>query len=622
MSYLDELVVQITYSVDKDAEKKITDATRTASVQARLMVDAVERGMTTLLNVFSTMGTELEGLAYKSQRAKMTIEELRSLGYAAAQTGSSVGELQASVEAFSEQLRRVPQWKYAIRSMLGIDPDNEQYISHARNLYKDVASAIAAIDYEPTRLRLAELMHIPLKIIDSFRSGEAQKHFEEAEKRAARMGVTDEDERKAVRFRQTVREIDESWALIWIKFQSTFISRFGDAMARFGDYLIANGPAIADMLARLAGALMTIIEWLVKAGLAVDKFVQATIGWKSATALLGATLLWFATPIGKIVTGLAALAGLALPSWLLALLGIGGAYFGIRAMEGGAGEGGGGGEAPAAPGGGGGGQPGGVGPDIGEGSKPGGYDPNQPNPAVVPPDQAVPSATPTGPYGQNKELPQLQNAPGRRPDLQHVDPRLVSILQAAQTHLPDHEVQIREGFNPMGHTAGSAHKKMGSGAIDLQIVDKKTGRVLPNRGFEDPDGPYHRLARAAYGEMLARYPELKGRLSWGGAHGTVSGGGPPDLMHYDVSGERGRYRENLLSRMGPLPTFAANQNVAGINQNKAVGADKTGTKEFVKVKHDVTVDAGFASGEAETINPSVGDGRKRGNLRRFTAQVQ
>jgi hypothetical protein len=57
-----------------------------------------------------------------------------------------------------------------------------------------------------------------------------------------------------------------------------------------------------------------------------------------------------------------------------------------------------------------------------------------------------------------------------------------------------------------------------------------------------------------YGEQKARYPELNGRMAWGGAFGTqLGGGGAPDLMHFDLGGERGHWTQNLPSKMGPMP---------------------------------------------------------------------
>lgn len=144
--------------------------------------------------------------------------------------------------------------------------------------------------------------------------------------------------------------------------------------------------------------------------------------------------------------------------------------------------------------------------------------------------------------------PKLSAAPGRTPDTEHVDPRLITIMNQAATHLPvGYQVQINEGYNPAGHAEFSQHHVAGSGALDIQIVDP-AGKVIPNRGA-DTTGMYKTLAVAARQEQQTRFPELEGKLAWGGAFDTSKGSGVPDLMHFDLGGERGHITEHLPSVM-------------------------------------------------------------------------
>jgi hypothetical protein len=83
----------------------------------------------------------------------------------------------------------------------------------------------------------------------------------------------------------------------------------------------------------------------------------------------------------------------------------------------------------------------------------------------------------------------------------------------------------------------SQHHRMGSGALDVQIIDPK-GNPIPNRGA-DTTGLYKQLAEGTYREMQARYPELQGKLAWGGNFGTDGKNSIPDLMHFDIGGDRG-----------------------------------------------------------------------------------
>ena len=118
-------------------------------------------------------------------------------------------------------------------------------------------------------------------------------------------------------------------------------------------------------------------------------------------------------------------------------------------------------------------------------------------------------------------------------------------MNSGQAYLPSgYSAQIIEGYNPSGHVGASQHHVKGRGAIDIQIMDSQ-GRKIDNEG-SDPQGVYHQFARGVYSTMQKRYPELQGQLAWGGAFAALRG---PDLMHFDIGGERGRYSENWLSRM-------------------------------------------------------------------------
>lgn len=130
-------------------------------------------------------------------------------------------------------------------------------------------------------------------------------------------------------------------------------------------------------------------------------------------------------------------------------------------------------------------------------------------------------------------------APGRHVDLKNVDARLVDLAKIGSSHLPEgYRLQVNGGYTPFGHASGSQHHQKGKGALDLQIIDPQ-GHPIPNKG-RDSTGLYTLLAKSMYGEMLARHPELKGQFAWGGTFGTVSGGSVPDLMHFDLGGQRGR----------------------------------------------------------------------------------
>ena len=167
-----------------------------------------------------------------------------------------------------------------------------------------------------------------------------------------------------------------------------------------------------------------------------------------------------------------------------------------------------------------------------------------PPPAAPPPMPPPPAAVaaPTNAAGG------LQIAPGYHPILSREDPRVMDALNRAQAFLPPgYTARATSGFR--GNNPRSQH--FTGTAIDIQIYDEQ-GRPIANRGG-DVTGLYTRYARAAYGYIIDRHPELRDRFAWGGAFGTSSRRpNEPDLMHFDIGGMRGRISQYRLDRLGPL----------------------------------------------------------------------
>ena len=556
---IDEFLYVVGYKVDKDSEAVLRDSVRTATIQARLITDSMEALAKQLGEVWNKVSENMEQMYYKAQRANMTVSQLQNIGYAAKQTGSSLDEMSGSAEQLDIMLRKNPEWRNYVKDFMHIPLDDKAAMEKAGGQFEAIAREIIKIrnmggpQAESYAIRLAEKFHISLRQLDAIASPEWEERKRESQRVREMIGVNEKDVGAGSPYEKSVRELQMILYNIWLKFESTFIERFSTVFTGFADFLIAHGEQIANILANIASALIqltqTILGWLLK----IDEFIRGSIGWNTALVALAGFLGLVLTPLGSIVGALGSLAGMVLPSWLVTLLGLGAAGVGLGYFHmthpdnpgdaGGEGAGGGG--------------EGGGGPNAadqwsqshagwmsgatGEGAL-------EPGKAGMLPGGVQPGGVTTAQIGTGDVKP-LPAAPGRSPDTQHVDQRLLEVVSAAQVHLPPgFQAEIREGYNPRGHVAKSQHHIAGAGALDIQIRTPQ-GDVLPNQGG-DPSGMYHRFARGAYTEMLARHPELKGWLAWGGAFKTKSGNN--DLMHFDVGGERGVVRENWLSAMGPL----------------------------------------------------------------------
>lgn len=121
-----------------------------------------------------------------------------------------------------------------------------------------------------------------------------------------------------------------------------------------------------------------------------------------------------------------------------------------------------------------------------------------------------------------------------RPVTRNVDPRLVRILDAAGTTLP-------EGWSfdiTSGHRPGSQGFHSSGNAVDVRLKDDQ-GRILPNYQNAGAFRAYEQFAQAARKAQLDLHPELSDQLRWGGYFsGPVGKYGAKDLMHFDLGGDR------------------------------------------------------------------------------------
>lgn len=124
-----------------------------------------------------------------------------------------------------------------------------------------------------------------------------------------------------------------------------------------------------------------------------------------------------------------------------------------------------------------------------------------------------------------------------------VDPRLRDILDSAAQRFPGYTVQAISGYRPGDKRQHGKHR-----ATDIQLVDKATGKALPNYQNAKSFRTYEKFAQEARRVQQEKYPELDKAFRWGGYFsgtvknpilGTKSKYGAVDVMHFDLGGLQG-----------------------------------------------------------------------------------
>lgn len=116
-------------------------------------------------------------------------------------------------------------------------------------------------------------------------------------------------------------------------------------------------------------------------------------------------------------------------------------------------------------------------------------------------------------------------------DPSRVDKRLTTILNAAAEGSP-YMVEAFSGYRP-GDPRFHGHGM----ATDIRLVDRETGKALPNYQDAKSFRAYEQFAQRARQIQADQFPDMEKQFRWGGYFSGPAGKyGATDLMHFDLGG--------------------------------------------------------------------------------------
>ena len=207
----------------------------------------------------------------------------------------------------------------------------------------------------------------------------------------------------------------------------------------------------------------------------------------------------------------------------------------------------------------------------------------------------------------------------RSPLFDGVNPRLLSLIQRVQQNYEPYELRITSGYRP-----GDKRLHGRGSAIDVMLVDRKTGETMPNYQNNRYAAQYQQLANRVYEEAKRTDPDLAAKLRWGGYFGGAKGKyGAFDLMHFDVGGPGkmagGSWEKGFTPEMQKIWKLAGNFLDPLTNVAQGVG---DALKRFPVAAMDLprqigrtAVDTGEAIGDVLTKGP-------QGLMERLQATLQ
>lgn len=119
-------------------------------------------------------------------------------------------------------------------------------------------------------------------------------------------------------------------------------------------------------------------------------------------------------------------------------------------------------------------------------------------------------------------------------NLDRVNPKLVEVIRAAAKQFPGYDVKFKSGYRP-----GDKRQHGKGKAVDVTLIDKTTGKAVPDYQNAKSFGLYEKFAQTVRSVQQQIAPEITPDLRWGGYFSGKPGKyGALDLMHFDLAGRK------------------------------------------------------------------------------------
>lgn len=298
---LEEFLVNIIWKEDEASQKKALENVAKLEKGLVSLAAAATAATIGIVAAMSRVATSFEDAFYQSSRAGGTINELKAVQFAAAQTGASAQAAGASINSLMDKIRASGGnnggFAHLIKQLTG-DQSNDwikQYselLTKLHNMRPEQAAGYANV----LGISAEEYLSDPADRI---------RQMEEFAAKAKALGIDLEKAgRDGKEFAREYRDLGNTIGLIGDKVISKLLDDPDKPLQKLSKYLTEHGAQIADILERIGKAFIVLFDKMIEALPTIDQFVEKHGGWEAALTAIGALLLV------KVVPGLTAALGL------------------------------------------------------------------------------------------------------------------------------------------------------------------------------------------------------------------------------------------------------------------------------------------------------------------------
>ena len=307
--------------------------------------DAIIRGIEKIGSAVDAAASKFERLNYVSRMSGSTAGGASAFGYAAGQLGGSAGEAQAQLTAFGQKLKTYQGYEARLKS-LGIKTrEANGAFRETADIATDLGDKLRDISKDGKNgygrsLATGQLFGFDGMQAQAMMRPEFRKYQDQQKGDAAKIGANQNAAAESgTAFEQSMRRLDEVLEQIGTKINGVLFVKLKPLLDQLAAWFLANGDKIADIVGQIADGLIKLAR-AIGDDLASADWKTILDNVKDFAGSLGALLGKLSGEAGLVAmivalaVGLRSLSVLAMPPWVLALLGISAAgVVGARALH-------------------------------------------------------------------------------------------------------------------------------------------------------------------------------------------------------------------------------------------------------------------------------------------------
>jgi hypothetical protein len=282
-SVIREFLVKLGFKADEQQLQNFEKGIDRATKAVVGLAAAIEVTAVAVAAGVARFASNLEALYFASIRTNTAAANLQAYDLAVQNFGGTAGEATASIEGLAAALRKNPGNEGVLQG-LGVNARNAK--GELRDLSEVMIDLGKTLAGKPLFIaeQYAQMLGINERTLLAMRNGDFEKEFRRQQGLVKNSGFKEATE-DAHRFMMQLRELGVFVQAFGIRVYDALSKKLGVSMSSLSEWLQTNGPRIADRVADILVAIITLAE---KIGPAVkwliDKLIElddATDGWST-----------------------------------------------------------------------------------------------------------------------------------------------------------------------------------------------------------------------------------------------------------------------------------------------------------------------------------------------------